>query len=118
MLRPHLARTAVLAARLHLERAQAASQMLAALGLAALVLDDTGRVLAANPLIEGLVNFVHWRSADRIALNEKRADEMLGEALARIRINDNGGVRSFPVRDSMTGGADGRSCRADPIFGA
>ena len=73
MLRPHLARTAVLAARLHLERAQAASQMLAALGLAALVLDETGKVLAANALIEGLVNFVHWRSADRMALNEKRA---------------------------------------------
>ena len=54
MLRPHLARTAVLAARLHLERAQAASQTLAALGLAALVLDETGKVLAANRLIEGL----------------------------------------------------------------
>jgi hypothetical protein len=67
-LRPHLARAAVMAARLHLERAQAASQTLAALGLAALVLDQSGKVLAANALVEGLANFVHWRSADRVTL--------------------------------------------------
>jgi DNA-binding CsgD family transcriptional regulator len=102
MLRPHLARTAVLAARLHLERAQAASQALAALGLAALVLDEAGKVLAANTLIEGLPNLLHWRSANRMTLKERRADEMLTEALARIARNDNGGVRSFPVRDPIT----------------
>jgi DNA-binding CsgD family transcriptional regulator len=103
MLRPHLARTAVMAARLHLERAQAASQTLAALGLAALVLDESGKVLAANPLIEAMVNLVHWRAADRVTLKDRRADEMLAEALARIALNDNGGVRSFPVRDAVTG---------------
>ncbi len=102
MLRPHLARTAVMAARLHLERAQAASQALAALGLAALVLDEGGKVLAANALVEGMVNLVHWRSADRVTLKDRRADEMLTEALARIALNDNGGVRSFPVRDAVT----------------
>ncbi|WP_369723576.1 MULTISPECIES: helix-turn-helix transcriptional regulator [unclassified Bradyrhizobium] len=102
MLRPHLARTAVMAARLHLERAQAASQALAALGLAALVLDEAGKVLAANALVEGMANLVHWRSADRVTLKDRRADEMLTEALARIALNDNGGVRSFPVRDAVT----------------
>lgn len=102
MLRPHLARTAVLAARLHLERAQAASQTLAALGLAALVLDDVGKVLAANTLIQDLVNIVHWRAVDRVTLKDRRADEMLAEALTRIASNDNRGVRSFPVRDSIT----------------
>jgi DNA-binding CsgD family transcriptional regulator len=60
-------------------------------------------VLAANALMDGLGKFVHWRSADRVALKERRADEMLGEALARIALNDNGGVRSFPVRDTETG---------------
>lgn len=98
-LRPHLARTAVMAARLHLARAQAATQTLAALGLAALVLDEAGKVLAANTLIEGLVNLVHWRSSDRVTLKDHRADAMLAEAVARIALNDNRGVRSFPVRD-------------------
>jgi len=102
VLRPHFARTAVMAARLHLERAQAASRTLAALGLAALVLDEAGKVLAANALIEGMVNLVHWRAAGRVTLKDRRADEMLGQALARIAHNDNGGVRSFPVRDSVT----------------
>jgi DNA-binding CsgD family transcriptional regulator len=101
LLRPHLARTAVIAARLHLERARAASQALAALGLAALVLDESGKVLAANALIESLVNLVRWRTADRVTLKDRRADEMLGEALARTALNDNGGVRSFPVRDAI-----------------
>jgi hypothetical protein len=98
----HSARTAVMATRLHLERAQAASQTLAALGLAALVLDEAGKVLAANALIEGLTNIVHWRSGDRVMLMERRADQMLAEAVARIALNDNGGVRSFPVRDPAT----------------
>jgi hypothetical protein len=75
---------------------------MAALGLAALVLDEGGKVLAANALVEGMVNLVHWRSADRVTLKDRRADEMLTEALARIAVNDNGGVRSFPVRDSVT----------------
>ena len=90
------------AARLHLARAQAASQALAALGLAAMVLDDTGKVLAANSLVENLVNLVHWRAGDKVTLRDRRADEMLAEALARIALNDNGGVRSFPVRDATT----------------
>jgi DNA-binding CsgD family transcriptional regulator len=101
-LRPHLARTAVMAARLHLERAQAASQALAAIGLAALVLDETGKVLAANSLIEGMVNLVHWRAGGQMTLKDRRADEMLSEALVRIASNDNGGVRSFPVRDAVS----------------
>ena len=102
VLRPHFARTAVMAARLHLARAQAASQALAALGLAAMVLDDTGKVLAANTLVENLVNLVHWRAGDKVTLRDRRADEMLAEVLARISLNDNGGLRSFPVRDAAT----------------
>jgi hypothetical protein len=53
-LRPHLARSAFLSARLQLERARIASETLAALGLPALVLNDQGKVLAANSLIEAL----------------------------------------------------------------
>ncbi len=103
VLRPHLARTAVLAARLHLARAQAASQTLAALGLAAMVLDETGKVVAANALIEAMSDVVQWCSDDRVALRERRADELLVDALARIARNDTGGTQSFPIRDAATG---------------
>ena len=53
-LRPHLARSALMSARLQLERARIASETLAVIGLPALVLNEQGKVLAANPLIEAL----------------------------------------------------------------
>ncbi|WP_431202249.1 helix-turn-helix transcriptional regulator [Bradyrhizobium betae] len=100
-LRPHLARAAVLATRLHLERAEAASQTLAALGLAALVLNEAGCVLSANALIEGMGHLVHWRAGDRVALKDRSADDMLVDALARVKLGDHNGVQSFPVRDPV-----------------
>ncbi len=93
---------AVTSARLHLEHAKAASRTLAALGLAAMVLDTSGKVLAANALIEGLETIVQWRSADRVTLEDRNADEKLADALARIADGDHDGVRSFPVRDVIT----------------
>lgn len=102
LLRPHFARTAVMAARLHLARAEAASQTLAALGMPAMLLAESGKVLAANSLIENLDNHVHWRAGGRVTLADKSADDLLADALARIAVNDNGGVRSFPVRDAVT----------------
>src|SRR5207302_5643965 len=48
----HLARASFVAARMQMERARAASQALALLGIPALVFADNGKVLAANQLIE------------------------------------------------------------------
>jgi DNA-binding CsgD family transcriptional regulator len=103
MLRPHLARAAVMAARTHLERARAAGDTLAALGLAALVLDGVGKVIFANGLIESRKELLDWRAGGRVTLKDMRADEMLRDALARIGLSDNSGVRSFPVRDAAGG---------------
>ena len=75
-----------MAARLHLERAQAASQ-----------------ALAANNLIQSSSVVAHWRAADRIVLTDKRADGRLSEALGGIGLIDNSGVRSFPVGNVETG---------------
>jgi DNA-binding CsgD family transcriptional regulator len=96
-LRPHLARSAFLSARLQLERARIASDTLAALGLPALVLNEQGKVLAANSLIEGLSDYVQWRAFDRVSLKDKAADKLLRDAIAAIDVA--GSVRSFPVRD-------------------
>jgi DNA-binding CsgD family transcriptional regulator/PAS domain-containing protein len=83
-LRAHLARSALLSARLQMERARAASETLAALGIPALVLDAAGRVLAANPLIEGLSGRLHWRGRDRISLADPAADALFQPALAAL----------------------------------
>src|SRR5215813_5452699 len=95
----HLARASFVAARMHLERARAASQTLALLGIPALVFAENGRVLAANELIEKLGDFIGWRGQDRINLKDGRADGLLREAIAVADRDDIPAVRSFPVRN-------------------
>jgi DNA-binding CsgD family transcriptional regulator len=99
-LRPHIARSCLMSARLQLERAQAASATLAAIGLAALVLDETGKVLAANKLIEALDGYIRWKANDRISLCDKPSDELMRNAVAAIAHGgDESVARSFPVRN-------------------
>jgi DNA-binding CsgD family transcriptional regulator/PAS domain-containing protein len=97
-LRPHLARAALLSARLQLDRARIASNTLAALGLAALVLDEHGKVLAANPLIEAMADFVVWRAHGGVSLNDRNAEKLLREAIATMDAPLAPSPRSFPVR--------------------
>ncbi|MGH6801405.1 MAG: helix-turn-helix transcriptional regulator, partial [Methylocella sp.] len=103
-LRPHLARSALLSARLQLERVRIASETLAKMGLPALVLNEQGKVLAANPLIEALTGYVKWRAQDRVSLKDRGADNLLRNAIAAIDVAGSSSVRSFSVRDASTQG--------------
>jgi len=98
-LRPHLARSALMSARLQLERARIASETLAALCLPALVFDKHGKVLAANSLIETLTGYVQWRAQDRVSLKDRAADQLFRDAITAIDLTSGASVRSFPVRD-------------------
>ena len=97
-LRPHLARSALMSARLQLERVRAASAMLASIGLPALVFDRSGRVLVANELLERPSDHVHWRAQDRFALKNSKADALLRRAMETLQSDGVGSNRSFPVR--------------------
>lgn len=97
---PHLARAATMSARLQLERARATTQVLEALGLAALVFDNSGKVIAANPLIEAMTNEVRWLARDRLSLSDRNADLLLHAAIELIGAADCATARSFPVRDA------------------
>ena len=97
-LRPHIARSALMATRLKLECARSATATLALVGLAAAVLDDGGRVVAANPLLEAMTSSVHWRAFGYLALGDKTADRLLRDAVADAGSNGGASVRSFPVR--------------------
>jgi DNA-binding CsgD family transcriptional regulator len=99
-LHSHLARASFVAARMQLERARAASQALALLGIPALVFADNGKVLGANHLIEALSGFILWRANDRIALRDAGADALLRDAIATADQDDIPSVRSFPVRNA------------------
>ena len=99
-LRPHLARAALMASRLGLERAQSMASALQMLGLPAGVLASNARITAANPLFETLMPEVAQDRRDRLHLTDVGADRLLGEALERIarRLEGAGAmVSSIPV---------------------
>jgi DNA-binding CsgD family transcriptional regulator len=104
-LRPHLARSGLLAARLQLERARAVSDTLSALGVAALVFDQRGAVLAANALIEALSGQVRWRARDRVGLADPGADAQFRRALATLDTRTAGAPRSFALRGAADAAA-------------
>jgi hypothetical protein len=95
--RPHLARSALLFARLQLERARAASETLAAIGLPSLVMNEHGHILAANHLIEQMAGHIVWLAHDHVALKDRRADKLLRAAVASS-VTGAAGTRSFPAR--------------------
>jgi DNA-binding CsgD family transcriptional regulator len=93
-------RAATMSVRLQLERARATTQVLEALGLAALVFDNGGTVIAANPLIEAMTGEIRWLARDRLSLSDRSADHLLRAAIASIGAADGATARSFPVRDA------------------
>lgn len=99
-LRPHLARSAFVTARLRLQRAQGASEALTALGLPALLIDGTGAVIESNPLAQDLDDLIVWGANNRVLLADKRANEMLHGSLATIDVAAQASASSFPVRDA------------------
>ena len=95
----HVARASFVAARMQLERARAAAETLALLGIPALVFAENGKAIAANQLVEMLTGFIAWRASDRMSLKDDRADSLLRNALAKADQDEAPSVRSFPVRD-------------------
>jgi len=69
-----------------------------------LVLNEQGKVLAANSLIEALSGYVQWRAQDRVLLKDRAADQLLRDAIAAIDMAGGPSGRSFPVRDPGAGG--------------
>ena len=99
-LRPHIARSVLISARLQLEWARIASETLAIIGLPALVLNEQGKVLAANHLVEAMTDYVQWRAFDRVSLKDRAADQLLRDAIATLDVAGGASVRSFPIRET------------------
>ena len=97
-LRPHLARSGFIAARLSLKGAQTANNTLAALGMPAVLLDGQGVVLEANAAMNELPHAVRWRANDAIKLDDDRADELLRLALSQLDDAAQKAVNSFALR--------------------
>jgi DNA-binding CsgD family transcriptional regulator len=96
-LRPHLARAAVLAAQLGLQRARAMAQALEVIGLPAAVLRVGGTVHAANFSFGRLIPDVAQDRRERLVLTDRTADGLFVRALAALRQQAPGPVQSIPV---------------------
>jgi DNA-binding CsgD family transcriptional regulator len=95
--RPHLARAALVATRLGLERAKGQVEALAALDLPAAVLGSGGRVLASNDLLERASRQVVVRAFDRVALVRPAAHALLADALAQVEAGRLDATASVPL---------------------
>ena len=104
-LRPHLARSALISARLQFERARVASETLALIGLPALVFDNQGKVLAANHLIEAQTDHIRWHAQDRVSLRDISTDTLFRQAIDTLTVTDASPTRSFAVRGADTNAA-------------
>lgn len=96
-IRPHLAISALIAARMKLESARAQTDALAMLGLPALVFDGQHKVLAANVLMDGHTSLVQTRAFGRVALKDKRADAFLRQAVVNAAKQNFAPPYSFSV---------------------
>lgn len=100
-LRPHLARSALISARLGLQRAEGATDALTALRLPALVLDDAGRVVEANELIQDMADRIGFGAGDRLVLPDRAANEILADRLAALGTHGGEQSCSLPLRDDL-----------------
>ena len=96
-IRPHLARSALLAARMRLERAKSAVEVMERIGLPAVVVYSNRRVLLANELIGKLDGSVNIVRSDRLTLAHPASNQLLTEALESIVRGSLSGVMSIPI---------------------
>ena len=97
-LRPHLARAALISARMGMQNAKGGAGTLAVLGLPALILDENGMVLEANALMNDLAEHVTWRAHNRITLADVQANTQLAATLAGLDQTGNAPIQSFALR--------------------
>ena len=100
-LRPHLARSALVSARLGLQRARGAAEALTDMGLPALVLDETGRVIEATDLMAALLARIGTGAGDRLMLADRQAQARLTGALSEITATAGATACTVPLRDEV-----------------
>lgn len=98
--RPHLARAALLASRLGLERTRAATEAMGLIGLPAAALGDDGRVTVSNALFDRLAPAIVARGFGRLGLADRAADRLLSDSLASLAPGSRVLPRSIPTRGS------------------
>ena len=94
---PHLARAALVACRLGLERAQSAVSTLEALGVPAAAMTRRGKVMAVNHLFETVGETILPIAFGGLAIASAPANKLFQEAIAHALTSTDELVRSIPV---------------------
>ncbi|VDC33431.1 helix-turn-helix transcriptional regulator [Pseudogemmobacter humi] len=100
LLRPHIARAALVASRIAFEKARTAVETLSRVGIPAAAVSLSGELLLTNPGFEAESQVWTTRFRDRLALQDGVAQALLVEALRATRHGTS--VRSIPI--TKTGG--------------
>lgn len=93
-LRPHIARSLVLATELDQQKADLLTTGLSAIGAPAAIVQDNGCVLSSNPQFTTALRRVSIRARDRIFLHDESANRLLYDALASIASDQ---IKSIPL---------------------
>lgn len=112
MLRPHLARAALMSARIAFERAQGAVSALEMVGVPAAVLGPRGAAIATNKLLDALSPDVVQSRPTRLGLANPRADQMLIDALEAAEL----GLHTGPSRSIAVPASEGRAAMVAHIL--
>jgi DNA-binding CsgD family transcriptional regulator len=94
-IRPHLARAAAISARMRMEQANAATEALATIGVAAAVLASDASIVSANSPFKALLATLGGDGAGRFRLSDVQAN---AEFLEALRLTSFGSGRSLALR--------------------
>jgi DNA-binding CsgD family transcriptional regulator len=83
-LRPHLARAAMVSARLQMERARGMTESLTTMGLPSAVLLGSGKVVAISPLFEKIGPQIIFKAFGGVALADAGANALLSQAIENL----------------------------------
>jgi len=102
-LRPHLARSALMASRLGLKTAKTASQTISKLGIATILLNASGTIIESQNTNAFIDEHITSGMNDRLVIKDRLANELFKQALETLHehsLDPNSTVRSIPIRDS------------------
>ncbi len=102
-IRPDLFRSIFLASRLAFSEAKSVASTLSMLGLPAIVLGESMKVMAVNPEAEQLAPRIRTGAFDRLFLDSKSASALLSDAFTRLQPEIETGVQSIPLSSSKEG---------------
>lgn len=97
MMRPHIARAAMVAARMGLQSATTAKDAFGKLCVPTVLLNLDGAAVESSDEIAAMSDYIAWGADNRLLLKDKNADALLHNAL--VSLDGHAGIQSFAIRD-------------------